>query len=113
MGFFLFAERALAAGRPVVPPDRRPAWRQVLSGITVLGLAMLAAVPFHMKLPAALAYWQGLFSPSNWYNLHHLKTNLVLLFGLSLAIDWLQMRYKDEAISCAGRWQCDPPSWRR
>jgi len=98
MGFFLFVERALATGRPVVPPDKRPVWRQVLSSATVLVLALLAAVPSQIKFPSALAYWQGLFSPANWYNLHHLKTNLVLLFALTLAIDWLQVHHKDEAL---------------
>lgn len=98
MGLFLFSERLLALGHPVIPPGKLPIWRQVLSGATVFALAILAAVPFQMELPAAFAYWRGLFSPSNWYNLYHLKTNLVLLFGLTLGIDWLQMHYKDEVL---------------
>ena len=64
-------------------------------------LAATAAVPFGMDLDVSLVFWQHLvigftspFGQSNWL----LFLPPMSLIGLSLGLDWVQYRRKDEFV---------------
>ena len=59
-GLYQVVERIPSLWRPIVPPAKRPKWRQWLGGIVTFGLAMLAWVPFRADLPDTWAFWKQL-----------------------------------------------------
>jgi D-alanyl-lipoteichoic acid acyltransferase DltB (MBOAT superfamily) len=65
-GLYQVIERLVTLGRPVVPPDERPGWRQGLGMTIVFALAVVAWVPFKMELGTALDFIKGIITPGNW-----------------------------------------------
>jgi D-alanyl-lipoteichoic acid acyltransferase DltB (MBOAT superfamily) len=65
-GLYQVIERLISLGRPVVPPDERPWWRQGLAMSLVFALAVVAWVPFRMELATAMDYVRGIVTPGNW-----------------------------------------------
>jgi D-alanyl-lipoteichoic acid acyltransferase DltB (MBOAT superfamily) len=65
-GLYQVIERVVSLGRPVIPPDERPWWRQGLAMSLVFTLAVVAWVPFRMELATAFDFVKGIVSPSNW-----------------------------------------------
>ncbi len=95
-GVFHVAERiSILWGVTPVSPDKRPYWRQVLAMWVVVGLALLAAVPFRMEMPVALEYWRGLIAWNGWL---WPDIRMVALVLGSLLVDWVQARQPDEAV---------------
>ena len=61
-GFYLVFERVWGLILPEAPQDERPRWRQRLGTLLTFLLAALAWLPFRMPLPAAWAYFKGMFA---------------------------------------------------
>jgi alginate O-acetyltransferase complex protein AlgI len=96
-GVYQIGERVLSLSGPVVPPDRRPKWRQWLAMGIVFILVMWAWVPFRLEMPAAIEFWKQLLTFGE-FSLRYRR--LVLVAGyvlLSVAIDVIQRYYQDEA----------------
>lgn len=104
-GFYQVVERFASAGRPILPPQQQPIWRQAVSAGIVFVLVSFAWVPFAIDFPAALGYWSGMF---NW-TYPVIRYRRILLFVpllmLILLIDWLERHYQDETFFL--RW----PRW--
>jgi alginate O-acetyltransferase complex protein AlgI len=95
MGGLLVAERLLAALRPAVASDKRAPWKQWASRLTVIGLAILTAVSFRMKIPVAIEFWQGLL---DWSNAALPDSRVFLVAVPGLWIDWVQYFKEDELV---------------
>lgn len=99
-GVYQIGERILALrGGPIVPPDKRPLWRQLLAMGIVFVLVMWAWVPFRLEMPLTLEFWQQLLNLGDLAGFHHRR--LVLAVGyllLSAAIDFVQWHGRDELI---------------
>lgn len=97
-GLYQVIERISAFGRPAVPPQDQPIWRQWLGAGAVFTFVILAWVPFRWELPAAFEFWNALL---NWSDVairyRRLFFVLPILLG-SLLIDFLQYRSRDEFI---------------
>jgi alginate O-acetyltransferase complex protein AlgI len=95
-GIYQFAERIIMVGKPVIPPERQPRWRQRLSNATVFILVILAWVPFRMNLTTALNYWRGMLNLTNFsLNSKILLVALVFL-GFVAFLEWILYRYQDQ-----------------
>ena len=103
-GVFLFAGRIPTLWRPVVPPDRQPAWRQVAGALGVVIMLTASNLLFQMTLPVAGEFVRSAFLPGHW---NGSLTAACLLILASLAIDWIQHRSGDE--TAFRRW----PLWGR
>lgn len=90
--------------RPVIPPDRRPVWRQGLGMGGVLAMLAVSNVLFRCDVAGALKVLQLVFQRGNWTAP---MTTALFLIALSLATDWFQHRSGDEAVF--RRW----PLWAR
>ncbi|HUM69942.1 MAG TPA: hypothetical protein PLK31_13980, partial [Chloroflexota bacterium] len=95
---YQIGERAIALRGPVVPPDKRPWWRQGLAMAIVFILVMLAWVPFRLELPLALTFWRSLFSWGEWGFIHRRIVLVVPLVLVSVALDWAQRRGRSETV---------------
>jgi alginate O-acetyltransferase complex protein AlgI len=97
-GIFQVAERLINFGRPVVPPDQQPIWRQMFSTSLVFFLVLMAWVPFRMDMPAAVQYWRAIINVTN-LNIDSGRLLLILPYiGFWMALDWLLYRKKNEFI---------------
>jgi alginate O-acetyltransferase complex protein AlgI len=96
-GLYQIVERLPLLWRPIVPPQRQPWWRQGLSMGIVFTLVSLAWVPFVMELPVAFAYWRGMFDWTYTDVRYWRILTFVPCFGFTVALDWMQHRYRDEA----------------
>jgi len=96
-GGYLIGERLLALGRPLPPPDRWPRRWQWVGGLTVFSLTTLAWVPFRegSGLGETLIVWSRLVDPRGWAMP---DWRLLILIALSLGLDWLQWRRRDETV---------------
>jgi alginate O-acetyltransferase complex protein AlgI len=97
-GVYLIGERIVSLSGPVVPPDRRPKWRQWMATGIVFILVMWAWVPFRLEMPDAIEFWKQLLTFGE-FGLHYRR--LVLVAGyvlLSVAIDIIQRYAKDEVV---------------
>jgi D-alanyl-lipoteichoic acid acyltransferase DltB (MBOAT superfamily) len=97
-GFYLVIERLASLRGPVVSPQKWPLWRQGFAMGFVFLLVSIAWAPFIMDLPVALSYWRGLF---DWtYPIIRYRRILLFipLFAVTIAVDWLQRHYQDEAF---------------
>jgi D-alanyl-lipoteichoic acid acyltransferase DltB (MBOAT superfamily) len=65
-GLYQVVERVISLWRPIVPPDKRPWWRQGLGMTVVFALSVAAWVPFKMEMEIAIAYVKGILGPSFW-----------------------------------------------
>lgn len=97
-GVYQIGERALSLSGPVVPPDRRPKWRQILAMGIVFLLVMWAWVPFRVEMPVAIEFWQQLLSFGE-FSLRYRR--LVLVAGyvlISVLLDVVQRYSRDEVV---------------
>jgi len=98
MGLYLIAERILSFRKPLVPPDRKPVWRQVTAMATVFTLATLSLPFAFMNLPAAVQFFHTLFTDIHW----KLPDSRVFIMLLpALWIDVVQYRQKNELVFLA------------
>lgn len=97
-GVYQIGERILLLGGPIVPPDQRPRWQQVLAMGTVFLLVMWAWVPFRVEMPVALQFWRQLLDFSDG-GLRYRR--LIMAAGyllIALTLDIIQHNYRDELI---------------
>ncbi len=93
MGLVLVAEQIPSLWRPIVSPDKRPAWRRYLAtaGLWVGGL--LIVVMFKASVPTALVFWKRLLA---WTGGAFPDSRVFLVMIPAFWIDWIQYRRKDE-----------------
>ena len=97
-GLFQIVERNLSLTGPVVPPDRRPKWRQALAMGVVFILVMWAWVPFRMEMPVAVEFWKQLLNFGE-FGIRYRRLILAAGFVLaSIALDIVQRIYRDEVV---------------
>jgi len=97
-GVYQVAERVPSLWGPVVPPQKRPWWRQVAAAGLVFIFVLLAWVPFRLELPLALTFWKQLLA---WGELGFRYRRIVFLVPyllLVIALDWLQYRTQNEFV---------------
>lgn len=96
-GMYQVVERLPSLWRPVVPPDKRPLWRQGLAMALVFLLTLLAWVPFHpgVGLQATFAYWRALFTWTGWGNP---DLRVILIVIPALIVDLIQHRARNETV---------------
>jgi D-alanyl-lipoteichoic acid acyltransferase DltB (MBOAT superfamily) len=98
-GIYQVAERIPTLWRPAVPPQKQPAWKQALRTALVVALAMVAWVPFRMKMPVAITYWQGLLQWSRVVEVEPVPFARFAIFMLpGLLLDWIQYRPQNELV---------------
>jgi len=95
MGLFLVGERSLSLGRTLVPPGKRPPYRQVLGIIVTVSLAIIAGTFAFFTIPKALQFLKSLFINTAWVMPN---SRVFLMFIPSLVIDIIQYRAKNELI---------------
>ena len=95
MGLCQVVERIPSLWRPVVSPEKRPIWRQVLAMATLWIVSLMTLPPFLMDLPAALDFWKGLIQ---WNDLALPNSRVFLVIIPAILIDWVQYRSKDELV---------------
>ncbi len=97
-GLYQIGERLLSLTGPVVPPDRRPLWRQIFAMGVVFVLTIFAWVPFRVEMPVAIELWQSLLALGN-FGLQYRRLGLAFIYILlALAIDVIQKRTNDEFV---------------
>ncbi len=107
-GIALVMERLLTRKRPVSASWARtaPSWRGALRGLMViLPISLIIAPPFRMELPETVQFWLHLFM---WRGRGPLLRRIfrpVMVFILSLAVDWLQYKARSDVFPL--RW----PRW--
>lgn len=97
-GVYQIGERILSLRGPVIAPDQRPRWRQLVAMGIVFLLVMWAWVPFRMEMSVALEFWKQLLNfaePGLHYRRLAVAAGYVLV---SVGIDFVQHRYRDEVI---------------
>lgn len=97
-GVYQIGERILSLRGPVVAPDQRPRWRQLLAMGTVFILVMWAWAPFLMEMPEAIQFWKQLLSFGE-FGLHYRR--LILAAGyvlVAVALDFVQHHFRDEVV---------------
>lgn len=97
-GVYQIGERALSLRGPVVPPDQRPLWRQMLAMGVVFMLVMWAWVPFRLEMPLALQFWQQLLTFGD-FGLRYRRLVFAAAYVLiAVTLDVLQRHYRDEVV---------------
>jgi len=95
MGLVMVAEQIPSLWRPVVSPDRRPAWRRYLATAALLVGGLLAVVIFKASAPTALVFWKRLLT---WSGGAFPDSRVFLVMIPAFWIDWVQYRRKDEFV---------------
>jgi len=98
MGLVLIVERLPRLWRPVVAPDKRPAWRRYLATAALLVFGLLAVVMFKASVPAALVFWRRV---ATWTGSALPDSRVFLVVIPALWIDWVQYRRKSEWVFLA------------
>jgi len=97
-GFYLVAERLITLSRPPHPKGQKIHWTSRASTLITFLLVALAWVPFTMRIPNAVHFWQQLFAG----NLFGMRDSQ-LLFPLTVLIpaiwlDWIQYDKAEEVF---------------
>jgi alginate O-acetyltransferase complex protein AlgI len=97
-GFYLVAERLITLRQPPHPKGQKVHWIDRISPLVTFLLVALAWVPFTMRIPNAVDFWQQLFIG----NLFGMKDSR-LLFPLTVLIpaiwlDWIQYDKAEETF---------------
>ncbi|MBN1224484.1 MAG: MBOAT family protein [Candidatus Aminicenantes bacterium] len=95
MGLFLVGERLFTLWKPLVSPDKKPLWKQLLNMTFVMSLSMGAFVVFLLNYSTAAQFFQSLVTNVRWV-LPSSRVFLVIPFALW--IDFVQYRNKDELV---------------
>ena len=94
-GCYIMLENLINLFRPARPGVKTPAWRRVLSSVVVLGLAMLAVVPFYLDLRDSFVFfYQSLFA----WRWQAVSLWPLAIVGFSLLLDGAQYRTDDEVF---------------
>jgi alginate O-acetyltransferase complex protein AlgI len=97
-GIYQVGEYALSLRGPVVPPDQRPRWRQVLSMAVVFLLVMWAWVPFRLEMPVAVQFWGQLLNLGE-FTLTYRRLVVAFVYVLAaVLLDVIQHHYRDEVF---------------
>jgi D-alanyl-lipoteichoic acid acyltransferase DltB (MBOAT superfamily) len=97
-GVYQIGERLLSLKGPVIPPDRRPLWRQAFAMGVVFVLTMFAWVPFRVEMPIAIDLWQSLLALGQ-FGLQYKRIALAFIYiFVALTIDIMQKRSNDEFV---------------
>ena len=103
-GLFLMLARLPSLWGPVVPPDRQTRTRQLLGTASVWGMLAASTVLFQADLPTAGRLFVSILAPGR---ITPALLQAFVLIAVSLAIDGIQHRAKDETVFV--RW----PLWAR
>lgn len=95
MGLFIVIENVRALYRPAVPQQAVPFWRKILSVASLFVLMLIVTAPFDLDLKNTLAYYRQLVF--GW-ELHPINLLPGIVIPISLLIDLLQDRSKDEVV---------------
>ena len=95
MGLFIVIENVRALFRPAVPQQTVPLWRKAIGTASLLVLMLIATAPFNLDLKNTLAYYRQLIF--GW-SLHPIDLLPGIVIPISLFIDWVQDRSKDEVV---------------
>lgn len=93
MGLLLVMEQLPSLWRPVVSPDRRPAWRRYLATAGLWAVGLLAVVMFKSTVPTALVFFKRLMS---WPGGGLPDSRVFLVMIPAFWLDWVQYRHKNE-----------------
>ena len=96
-GLYLFFERLTTLRGPRRLPDEWPKWRQVLSGLVVFGLAVLAWIPFRMDLVTGWQYLTRMLSPHAWM-LPQIWLVRAVMSGNNTVASWRQFAFPDVRV---------------
>lgn len=97
-GVYQIGERVLTLRGPVVPPDQRPLWRQLLAMGIVFLLVMWAWVPFRLEMPLALEYWRHLLT-FDQFGIRYRRLFFAAVYILvAVLLDLVQYRSHDEVV---------------
>jgi len=94
-GFYQVVERIPSLWRPIISPDKLPRWRQILSGLVVFFLAILAWVPFRMGLSVSLKFWERLFVFTNF---RFREWRIIIISLLAIGLDAILYFSRDEFV---------------
>lgn len=94
-GIYQVVERIPSISRPIISPDKQPRWRQILSGLVVFFLAILAWVPFRMDLSVSLAFWERLFVLTNF---RFREWRIIIVSLLAIGLDTILYFSRDEFV---------------
>jgi hypothetical protein len=81
--------------RPVAPDAQPPWYRRVFSTILVLGLALIAAIPFRLDLPTSKIF---VYQLTKGLQLDMPDLRPLLIMAATILLDWFQFRRNDEFI---------------
>ncbi len=95
MGLFLVGERLFTLRKPLVSPDTKPLWKQLLNMTFVMSLSMGAFVVFLLNFAASAHFFQSLVTNVRWV-IPNLRVFLVIPFAIW--IDFVQYKNKDEFV---------------
>lgn len=94
-GFYQVVERIPSLWRPITSPDKLPRWRQILSGLVVFFLGILAWVPFRMGLRVSLKFWERLFVLTNF---RFREWGIIIVSLFAIGLDAIQYFSRDEFV---------------
>ncbi|MFC1878643.1 MBOAT family O-acyltransferase [Chloroflexota bacterium] len=94
-GFYIVIENLLNLFRPVSPDARPPWYRRAFSTALVLGLGLVAAIPFRMDLATSKIF---LYQLTKGFQLEMPDLRPLLIMAATLGLDWLQFRHDDEFV---------------
>ncbi|MDH3943992.1 MAG: hypothetical protein OEV06_07870, partial [Anaerolineae bacterium] len=102
MGSYMVAEQILNLFQRLDPSKKRAWWKTLFSSGVVLGLGLLAAIPFKLDILNSKIYLYGIIKAENWY-IPPLWP--LAIFAAYLAFDYAQFRAGDEFVFLrAPRW---------
>ena len=94
-GIYIVAENIRSLYRPTTPSLKKPFWKQLLSSLIVVGLALFAGIPFSMSLATSKIFlYQMVFAWSK--QIPDLRPLVIMVF--SILLEWSQYRSNDEFI---------------
>jgi alginate O-acetyltransferase complex protein AlgI len=94
-GAYIIGENIVNLFLRARPSESISLWRKTLTMWVVFCLAILAAIPFRLDLPASKVYFYGIVKLNRWL-LPDFRPLLVLT--CSLLVDWFQYRVDDEFV---------------
>jgi hypothetical protein len=93
MGVFIIIEQIINLFRSITPSVKTPRWRRILSFSILMGLAVIAFIPFNLSIPESKIYVYGIIIVNNW---HIPDVRLLVVFAIVYLFDGLQYKQNDE-----------------
>jgi D-alanyl-lipoteichoic acid acyltransferase DltB (MBOAT superfamily) len=92
-GIYIILENFTNLYRKTTPGAKKPAWQRVLSSVLVIGLSLVALIPFRLDLPTSKVFlYQMIFAWDS--QLPDLRPVLIIL--VTLLLDGYMSRHQDE-----------------